>query len=44
VSYIASPYFVRCADGHAVAGLGTEISLLLHDYYYAVACTRQLLL
>jgi hypothetical protein len=44
MSYVASPYFVRCADGHAISGLGTEISLLLHDYYYAVAWSRQLLL
>jgi hypothetical protein len=40
VSYISSPYFVRCADGNAVTGFGTEISLFLYDYYYAVANFR----
>jgi hypothetical protein len=41
VSYISAPYFVRCADGNAVTGFGTEISLFLYDYYYAVACFHQ---
>jgi hypothetical protein len=38
VPHIASPYFVRCADGHAVAGFRAEVALLLDDNYYAIAC------
>jgi hypothetical protein len=38
MSHIASPYFVRRTDRDAVAGLGTKVSLLLDDNYYAIAC------
>lgn len=37
VSNITTSYFVCCADGHAVAGLGAEVALLLDDNYDAVA-------
>jgi hypothetical protein len=36
--YVASSDLVRGADGDGGA-LGAEVSLLLHDYYYTVACT-----
>jgi hypothetical protein len=37
MSHIATSDLVRCADGHAVAGLGAEVALLLNDYYDAIA-------
>ena len=38
MSYISSSDLVRCADGDAVAGFGTKVSLLLDDYDYAITC------
>ena len=38
VADVSAPHFVCCADGHAVAGLGAEVALLLDDNYDAVAC------
>lgn len=41
VPHIASPHLVGCADGHAVAGFGAKVALLLHHHDNAVACCRQ---
>lgn len=41
VADISSPHFVGGADGHAVAGLGSKVALLLNDYDDAVAWLRQ---
>lgn len=38
VSHISSSDLVRCADGHAVAGLGAEVALLLDNHHHAIAC------
>jgi hypothetical protein len=41
VTHVSSPYFVRGADGYAVARLGAEVALLLDDYDDAIACDNQ---
>lgn len=38
VPHVSTSHLVRRADGHAVARLGAEVSLLLHDHDDTVAC------